>query len=104
MQIRHFLPRYATTQTMCCLTFYLRRQSRCTPCNLECTTEFSQRQTTGWVELFLLACYILITRVYECILPCIRGVYPYTLVAQMRHLRNWGGKAFWVLGGKELKI
>src|SRR6218665_3796460 len=35
-----------------------------------CTTEFSQRQTTGCVELFLLACYILITRVYECILPC----------------------------------
>ena len=26
--------------------------------------------TTGCVELFLLACYILITRVYERILPC----------------------------------
>src|SRR6218665_3706785 len=33
-------------------------------------TEFSRRQTTGCVELFLLACYILITRVYERILPC----------------------------------
>src|SRR6218665_845992 len=32
-----------------------------------------------------------------------RGVYPYTLVAQMRHLRNWG-EVFWVLGGEELKI
>src|SRR6218665_1512225 len=32
--------------------------------------------------------------------PGARGVYPYTLVAQMRHLRNWGGKVFWVLGGK----
>ena len=49
-------------------------ESLCTPCDLECTTEFSQRQTTGCVELFLLACDILITRVYvyECrhILPC----------------------------------
>jgi len=39
-------------------------------CDLECTTELSQRQTTGFVELFLLACYILITHVYECILLC----------------------------------
>src|SRR6218665_141342 len=48
----------------------LRGKSRCTSCDLECTTEFSQRQTTGCVELFSLGCYILITRVYECILPC----------------------------------
>src|SRR6218665_2170242 len=31
-----FLPRYATTQITCCLTFCLRRKSRCTPCDLEC--------------------------------------------------------------------
>src|SRR6218665_1885445 len=35
-QTRHFLRRYATTQIMCCLTFCLRRKSRCTPCDLEC--------------------------------------------------------------------
>src|SRR6218665_4220386 len=64
-QTRHFLPRYATTQIMCGLTFCLLRKSRCTPCDLECMTEFSRRQTTGCVELFLLACYILITRAYE---------------------------------------
>ena len=29
-QTRHFSPRYATTQIMCCLTFCLRRKSRCT--------------------------------------------------------------------------
>src|SRR6218665_954960 len=69
-QTRHFLPRYATTQIMCCLTFCLRRKSLCTPCDLECMTELSRRQTTGCVERFLLACYILITRVYERILPC----------------------------------
>src|SRR6218665_2974477 len=67
-QTRHFLPRYATTQITCCLTFCLRRKSRCTPCDLECMTEFSRRQTTVCVELFLLACYILITRVYERII------------------------------------
>src|SRR6218665_1763012 len=39
-------------------------------CDLECMTESSWRQTTGCVELFSLACYILITRVYERILPC----------------------------------
>src|SRR6218665_115237 len=69
-QTMHFLPRYATTRTTCFLTFCLRRNSRCTSCDLEYTTEFSQRQTTGCAELFLLACYILITRVYECISPC----------------------------------
>src|SRR6218665_4134815 len=69
-QTRHFLPRYATIRTTCCLTFCLRRKSRCTPCDLECMTEFSRRQTTGCVELLLFACYILIIRVYECILPC----------------------------------
>src|SRR6218665_3543026 len=69
-QTRHFSPRYATTQIMCCLTFCLQRKSRCTPCGLECMTEFSRRQTTGCVELFLLACYILITRANERILPC----------------------------------
>src|SRR6218665_1536939 len=51
-------------------TFCLRRKNRCTPCDLECMTEFSRRQTTGCVELFLLACYILITRVYERMLLC----------------------------------
>ena len=69
-QTMHFLPRYATTRTTCFLTFCLRRNSRCTSCDLEYTTEFSQRQTTGCAELFLLACYILITRAYECILFC----------------------------------
>jgi len=33
------------------LSEFLPPKSRCTPCNLECTTEFSQRQTTGCVEL-----------------------------------------------------
>src|SRR6218665_3700040 len=28
----------------------------------------------------------------SCGLPSTRGVYPYTLVAQMRHSKNWGGK------------
>src|SRR6218665_63912 len=39
----------------------------------------------------------------SCSLAESRGVYPYTLVAQMRHLRNWGGKVFWVLGGGRTK-
>src|SRR6218665_922564 len=77
-QTRHFLTRYATTPNTCCLTFCLRRKSRCTPCDLECMTEFSRSQTTGCVELFLLACYILITRVYERILPC-RTMYCITM-------------------------
>jgi len=38
--------------------------------DLECATEFPWRQTTGCIELFLLACYVLITRAYECILFC----------------------------------
>src|SRR6218665_3571570 len=76
-QTRHFLPRYATTQIVCCLTFCLRRKSRCTPCDLECMTEFSRRQTTGCVELFSLACYILITPVYERILPCMYCITMY---------------------------
>src|SRR6218665_1524044 len=76
-QTRHFLPRDATTQIMCCLTFCLRRKSRCTPCDLECMTEFSRRQTTGCLELFLLACYILITRAYERILPCMYCITMY---------------------------
>src|SRR6218665_1632164 len=62
---------------MCCLTFCLRRKSWCTPCDLECMTELSRRQTTGCVELFLLACYILITRAYERILPCIYCITMY---------------------------
>src|SRR6218665_2037677 len=62
---------------MCCLTFCLQRKSQCTPCDLECMTEFSRRQTTGCVELFSLACYILITRVYECILPCMYCITMY---------------------------
>src|SRR6218665_1811338 len=71
-QTRYCLPRYATTRITCCLTVCLRRKSRCTPCDLECMTEFSRRQTKGCVENFLLACYILITRVHERILhvPC----------------------------------
>ena len=35
-----------------------------------------------------------------------RGVYPYTLVAQLRHLQNWGGgnfRPFFEVGGKEQK-
>src|SRR6218665_3993326 len=76
-QTRHFLPRYATIQTMCCLTFCLQRKSRCTPCDLECMTEFSRRQTTGCVELFSLACYILITRAHERILPCMYCITMY---------------------------
>jgi len=31
-----------------------------------------------------------------------RGVYPYTLVAQMRHLQNWG-KGFWGPWGERTK-
>src|SRR6218665_1577716 len=76
-QTRHFLPRYATIQIMCYLTFCLQRKSRCTPCDLECMTEFSRRQTTGCVELFSLACYILITRAYERILPCMYCITIY---------------------------
>src|SRR6218665_1130314 len=74
---RHILPRYATIQIVCCLTFCPQRKSRCTPCDLECMTEFSRRQTTGCVELFLLACYILITRAYERILPCMYCITMY---------------------------
>src|SRR6218665_964038 len=74
-QIRHFLPRYATTRITCCLTFCLRRKSRCTPCDLKRMTEFSRRQTTGCVELLLLACYILITRVYERIIITLYVLY-----------------------------
>src|SRR6218665_2648470 len=62
---------------MCCLTFCLQRKSRCTPCDLECMTEFSGRQTTGCVELFSLACYILITHAYERILPCMYCITMY---------------------------
>jgi len=29
---------------------------------------------------------------------------PYTLVAQMRHLRNWGGRFFGSLGGRTKNI
>ena len=76
-QTRHFLPRYATIQTMCCLTFCLQRKSRCTSCDLECMTEFSQRQTTRCVELFSIACYILITRAYERMLPCMYCITMY---------------------------
>src|SRR6218665_3622194 len=76
-QTRHFLPRYATIKIMCCLTFCLQRKSRCTPCVLECMTDFSRRQTTGCVELFSLACYILITRAYERILPCMYCITMY---------------------------
>src|SRR6218665_3648692 len=53
----------------------LRRKSLCTPCDLECMTEFSRRQTTGCVELFLLACYILITPVYERIIITLYVLY-----------------------------
>src|SRR6218665_1021699 len=76
-QTRHFLPRYATTQITCWLTFCLRRKSWCTPCDLECMAEFSRTQTTGCVELFLLACCILITRAYERILPCMYSTTMY---------------------------
>src|SRR6218665_2090628 len=76
-QTSHFLPRYATIQIMCCRTFCLQRKSRCTPCDLECMTEFSRRQTTGCVERFSLACYILITRAYERILPCMYCITMY---------------------------
>jgi len=34
----------------------------------------------------------------------IRGVYPSTLVAQMRHLRNWGERLFGSLGGRTKNI
>src|SRR6218665_391932 len=33
-----------------------------------------------------------------------RGVYPYTRVAQMRHLRNWGERLFGSLGGRTKNI
>src|SRR6218665_2741919 len=45
--------------------------------DLECMTEFSRRQTTGCVELFSLACNILITRAYERILPCVYCITMY---------------------------
>src|SRR6218665_3530972 len=64
---------------MCCLTFCLRRKSRCMPCDLECMREFSRRQTTGCVELFSLACYILNTRAYERILPCMYCITMYVM-------------------------
>src|SRR6218665_3719987 len=86
----HFLLRYATTPSTCCLTFCLQRKSLCTPCDLECMTEFYQRQTTGCVELFLLACYILITHVYECILPC---MYCITMSVTQNVVCNCGMKS-----------
>ena len=53
-----------------CPTFYLRRKSRYTPCDLVCATEFSHGETTVWGERVLLACYIRIARVNERVLPC----------------------------------
>src|SRR6218665_3354216 len=89
-QTRHFLPRYATTRITCCLTFCLRRKSRCTSCDLkiECMTEFFRRQTTGCVELFLLACYILITRVYEVSCMYVPCVYCITISATQNAVCN----------------
>src|SRR6218665_2709237 len=37
-------------------------------------------------------------------LPITRGVYPYTRVAQMRHLRNWGERLLGLWGGRTKNI